>query len=145
MAKLQLDPKKMAVVKKTVTTAGPVAKSKNGVPKSAKEAIKYLDSELERHDLIMKDLSNREKSLKGKKGSELELLDVQNKLRKNWNNYLFLQSQKGENQSRLFKAQENAEKRAAAAKEAAKTPLQKFGDKAGEIVRKLGSSGNPVF
>lgn len=52
MQKLKLDPKKMAVVKKTITTAGPGAKTKGGVPKDPKEALKFFDAEIKRHDAL---------------------------------------------------------------------------------------------
>lgn len=52
---MKLDPKKMAVVKQTITTAAPTGgKTKGGVPLDPKEALKFFDAEIKRHDGLFK-------------------------------------------------------------------------------------------
>jgi hypothetical protein len=158
MAKMKLDPKKMAVVKKTVTTAGPVAKSKNGIPKTAKEAIAYFDSEIARHDELLKQLEAEKKGIvypKSKTGSylvgspeekqmianskrERELLLKGNKIT---DAKYFLQQQRQKNADKIAKIRTENELKASRQKEANKPFLEKTKD----VIRKLGSSGNPVF
>jgi hypothetical protein len=64
MARMQVDPKKMAVVKQTITTAAPTG----GVPKkSAKEALSYLTAESGRHDKLLKDINSQIESFDNEK------------------------------------------------------------------------------
>ena len=52
---MKLDPKKMAVVKQTITTAAPTGgKTKGGVPLDPTEALKFFDAEIKRHDGLFK-------------------------------------------------------------------------------------------
>lgn len=155
MQKLRLDPKKMEVVKKTVTVAAPTG----GVPKkSAKEAIKYLDSEIARHEQLLKDAEAREKFLVNEKfgtngsvlvGSPAEKRMLANSrerdaLLKKKNQIaeakFFLEQQKTKNEERLGQAKYNAEARAAKAKEDAKPFLQKAGEKLKEMSENRGSA-----
>lgn len=53
MKKLQVDPKGMAIVKQTITATVP-GKTKGGVPLETGARLKFYESEIKRHDELLK-------------------------------------------------------------------------------------------
>lgn len=160
MARMQVDPKKMAVVKQTITTAAPTGgKTKGGVPLDPTEAMKFFDAEIARHEKLMdaanknyyagvdKNYAQTDPYGPAKKYVDTEPLKA--KMDQVSKAGSFLREQRAALQNKLDKAKANrefvAKRKKEEAKQAAKPFLQRAGEKTKEIIEKLGSANNPVF
>ena len=132
MKKLSITPEKMAVVKKTITATIP-GKTKGGVPRDPAEAMKFFDSELQRHDELAKKYHKLYYGNNTKVGSEENFKKLQDVV----SNASFLRKQKEALQDKLEKAK-SAKNIAAYRKKQAERPIL---EKVKDAVIKLGSTG----
>jgi hypothetical protein len=140
MKKLQLDPKKMEVVKKTVTVATPVSgKTKGGVPLDPKEALKFFDAEIKRHDGLFSQAKDKYEAgvtynyRQKDPYSPVQTKDVDTKTLKAkmdqvYKQKEFLENQKASLLNKIKKSNQAKATAAAKAKEDAKPALQKVGE-----------------
>ena len=147
---MKLDPKKMAVVKQTITTAAPTGgKTKGGVPLDPTEALKFFDAEIKRHEELQSQARDNYYNEVDKSYSQVGKLNPDRSMGSNSDKYkaqmdqtykqkTFLENQKKALINKIKNA--NAAKAAAKAKaiEDAKPVLQKAGEAVSDYGKEVG-------
>jgi hypothetical protein len=141
MKKLQVDPKGMEVVKKTITATVP-AKTKGGVPLETGARLKFYESEIKRHNELLKKYPEiydekgkltKEGLANSKKGDQI--ISQRNFLEDQLSSFKAELDTKKE-KARMLKLNEEIE---------AKRAARPFSEKFKEFIRNTGSPNNPVF
>jgi hypothetical protein len=136
MAKMQVDPKGMAVVKQTITTAGP--KTKGGVPLEPKARIKFYNDEIDRHykllqqypEIVGPDGKTTKQGLVNKKKAD-QIFNQRN----------FLIEQLSAFESKLEREAQAKKEADSQAKFKAKRAARPIGEKVMDFIRTTGGSG----
>jgi hypothetical protein len=134
----RLDEKNVASVKKTVSVAAPTGgKTKGGVPLDPKEALKFFDSEIKRHDVLFSEFKNkyeagvtynyRQKDPYNPT-KDVDTEPLQAKMDQVYEQKRFLENQKEALLNKIKKSNEAKAAAKAKAIEDAKSPLQKAGE-----------------